>query len=99
MTPQPTTALFKRSDTLFGVCEGMGQAFGFNANWLRIVLAVSMIWNPEVVLAAYAVMGFAVYAARIIVPMRGKSSVPAEARPSARHGENDDSQLAAAAAA
>ncbi|MBW4331096.1 PspC domain-containing protein [Stakelama sp. CBK3Z-3] len=94
-----TTALFRRPDTLFGVCEGIGQEFGFNANWLRIALAVAMIWNPEVVLAAYLVMGIAVYAARLIVPPRARRSVPTEANATARHGENDDSHMAAAAAA
>ncbi|MAW99797.1 MAG: hypothetical protein CMN72_09145 [Sphingomonas sp.] len=95
-----TTSLLRRSDTLLGVCEGIGQEFGFNPNWLRIVLAVSMIWNPEMVLAAYAVMGIAVFAARLVMPPRLTSSAAAEAdNASVRCGENDDSTMVAAAAA
>ena len=28
--------LFTRDDTFFGICEGVGEDFGFNANWRRL---------------------------------------------------------------
>ena len=33
--------LFTSDDTLFGVCEALGQDFGFNPIYLRVTLAVS----------------------------------------------------------
>jgi phage shock protein C len=61
-------SLFNRPDTLFGICEGVGQDLGFNPNYLRVALAVSMIWNPVAVLATYALLGVAVAASRWITP-------------------------------
>ena len=66
---QSTWSLFNRPDTLFGVCEGVGQDFGFNPNYLRVVLAISMIWNPAGVLATYALLGVAVAVSRWIAPV------------------------------
>src|SRR3546814_1112596 len=31
-----TTNLFRRRDTFFGICEAVGQDFGFNPLWLRL---------------------------------------------------------------
>ena len=31
------TNLFTRNDTLLGICEGIGEDFGFNANYLRVL--------------------------------------------------------------
>lgn len=63
-----TTALLDRSDTFLGVCEGIGQDFGFNANWLRIALGVGLLWNPMAMLGIYAALGVAVLASRLIFP-------------------------------
>lgn|GEM_PF-2856204 len=60
--------LFNRSDTLFGVCEGLGRDFGFHPNILRIALGIGLMWNPVFVIGAYAAMGVAVYAARFLFP-------------------------------
>lgn len=63
-----TNALLDRSDTFLGVCEGIGQDFGFNANWLRIALGVGLLWNPMAMIAIYAALGVAVLASRLIFP-------------------------------
>src|SRR3546814_6642719 len=56
-------------DTLFGICEGVGQDLGINPNLLRVTLAVAMIWNPVAVLATYALLGVGVMVSRWIAPM------------------------------
>lgn len=63
-----TTALLDRSDTFLGVCEGIGQDFGFNANWLRIALGVGLLWNPMAMVGIYAALGVAVLASRLLFP-------------------------------
>jgi phage shock protein PspC (stress-responsive transcriptional regulator) len=59
--------VFMRDDTFFGVCEALGEDFGFNSNWLRLVFGVSLLWNPTVVVAAYLGLGVLVAFSRLIV--------------------------------
>lgn len=66
VTPSP---LFDRPDTFFGVCEGLGQDLGFNANYLRVLLGAALLWNPMVVIATYLVLGLAVALSRWIYPV------------------------------
>ena len=42
-----TTPLPLRGDTMLGACEALGQDFGFNPNWLRIVLGSLVLWNAQ----------------------------------------------------
>ncbi|HEX8420191.1 MAG TPA: PspC domain-containing protein [Sphingomonas sp.] len=67
--PASPSPLFDRPDTFFGVCEGLGQDLGFNANFLRVLLGVAVLWNPVVVIATYLVLGLAVALARWIYPV------------------------------
>jgi phage shock protein PspC (stress-responsive transcriptional regulator) len=60
--------LFFREDTLFGVCEALGEDFGINPTWLRIAFAAPLMWNPAVVIAAYAATGVVVLASRLLAP-------------------------------
>ena len=43
--PEREPALPFRSDTILGVCEALGQDFGFNPTYLRIALASLVLWN------------------------------------------------------
>jgi phage shock protein C len=61
-------SLFLRDDTFFGVCEALGEDFGFNPLFLRIVFAVALIWNPIAVVAAYAGAGVVVMISRWLAP-------------------------------
>ncbi len=61
-------SLFGRSDTLLGVCEGIGQDFGFNPLWLRIALAATILWNPYVAIGGYFALGLLVLASRLLFP-------------------------------
>jgi len=61
-------ALPFRSDTILGVCEAIGQDLGFNPNWLRVPFAALILWNPEVIIASYLLLGVVVAAARWFFP-------------------------------
>lgn len=67
MTTAPTN-LFMRNDTFFGVCEAIGQDFGFNANWLRVAFAVPLLVNPAITFGAYALLGLIVALSRFFAP-------------------------------
>jgi phage shock protein PspC (stress-responsive transcriptional regulator) len=62
------TSLIARDDTLFGICQGIGEDFGFDPVWLRVGLSVSLLWNPAFVFAAYAVLGALVLISRLLFP-------------------------------
>ena len=61
-------ALPLRADTILGVCEAIGEEFGFHPNWLRVVFAAAVLWNPVVPIAIYLAIGAAVALARWYYP-------------------------------
>lgn len=71
-TPQPS--LLFRNDTILGVCEGLGQDFGFHPNWLRVVFALAFYVSPIAVIATYFVLGALVAGSRFIYPDRGAAA-------------------------
>ena len=95
-------SLLTRSDTIFGVCEGVGEDFGFNPTYLRVALAAGLLVNPVVVVGTYVVLAVAVLVSRWIVPHNaGAPEVSADTaieRPALR-GENDAQPAEMAAAA
>lgn len=69
--------LFLRGDTILGVCEGIGQDFGFNPNWLRVLFAATFYWSPAGVIGAYLALGVLVAFSRLVAPSpRMASSAP-----------------------
>lgn len=68
-----------RHDTLLGVCEAIGQDFGFNANFLRILLGVGLFWSPLGMIGLYLGLGAVVAVSRWFFP----AARPAAAEPSA----------------
>jgi phage shock protein PspC (stress-responsive transcriptional regulator) len=62
--------LFTRGDTLFGVCQGLGEDLGFNPNWLRVTFAVLLLANPTMVVGTYAALAVVVFVSRVIAPDR-----------------------------
>lgn len=61
-------ALPLRSHTILGVCEGIGEDFGFNPILLRIPFAASVMWNPMIAIAAYFALGAVVLTSRLLFP-------------------------------
>jgi phage shock protein PspC (stress-responsive transcriptional regulator) len=86
-------ALPLRSHTILGVCEALGEDFGFNPVFLRVPLAASVIWNPAIALGTYFALGALVLASRLLFPKKAVEEVvskPVEA-------ENEQIELAKAA--
>ena len=71
------TSLIARDDTMLGICQGIGEDFGFNPVWLRVALSVSLLWNPAVVFAVYGALGVVVLFSRLVFP--NPKTVPAPA--------------------
>lgn len=70
--------LFLRNDTIFGVCEGLGEDLGFNPNFLRVPLGVGIIFAPLWVIGIYAALGVVVLASRLLFPDRRAAAAEAE---------------------
>jgi phage shock protein PspC (stress-responsive transcriptional regulator) len=64
-----------RDDTLLGACYAVGEDFGFNPLWLRLLFAFAIFWSPPITLAAYAALTALVTVTRWLVP----DPVPTEA--------------------
>jgi phage shock protein PspC (stress-responsive transcriptional regulator) len=71
-------ALPLRSHTIFGVCEAIGEDFGFNPAFLRVPLAATVIINPLWAMGAYVALGVIVLASRLLFPAR-KADIAADA--------------------
>lgn len=72
------TPLPLRAHTILGVCEAIGEDFGFSPNWLRIPLAASVLVSPTTAVAAYVALGVVVLASRLLFP-KPKAAAAAEA--------------------
>ena len=74
-----------RDDTLLGVCQAIGDDFGFSPVWLRVLFGAGLIWNPVYDISAYLALGAVVLLSRLIVrnprqPKAAKAAAaPAEA--------------------
>lgn len=64
---QNTTPLPLRNDTLLGVCEAIGQDFGFNPLYLRLAFIAPLFLVPTASIAAYLGLGVIVAATRLTV--------------------------------
>ena len=63
-------SLLMRDDTFFGVCQGLGEDFGFNPVCLRVAFAVLLLWNPGAAIGGYALAGAIVALGRWLFPNR-----------------------------
>ena len=61
-------ALPLRSHTILGVCEAIGEDFGFNPTFLRIPLAATVLYSPTYAIGMYLGLGLAVLASRLLFP-------------------------------
>jgi len=87
------TNVFLRNDTIFGTCQAIGDDFGFNANWLRVPLAASLLASPWGGIAFYLGLSVLVLASRLM--FRSKPASVAIAAAPAQIVEieaNDDQQ-------
>jgi phage shock protein C len=59
-------ALPLRSHTILGVCEAIGEDFGFNPVLLRVPFGATVLWSPMWAIVAYLVLGLLVLASRLL---------------------------------
>ena len=86
--------LLFRNDTIFGVCEAIGQDFGFNPNWLRVALASLIYFAPVAVIAIYFGLGALVALTRWFAP-DGSEVEESAAKPAPATDETEELRLAA----
>lgn len=65
---------FNRPDTFFGVCEAIGQDFGFNPLWLRLAFVPPVFFAPQYAFIAYFALGLVVLASRLLFPAKVASA-------------------------
>jgi phage shock protein PspC (stress-responsive transcriptional regulator) len=88
-------ALPLRSHTIFGVCEGIGEDFGFNPVLLRVPLAAIVLWNPLMAVGAYFALGAVVLASRLLFPKaKAISASSVEAAPVPANEQREFAQAA-----
>lgn len=78
VTETNITPLPLRNDTILGICEAIGEDFGFNPLWLRLAFIGPLFWQPALTVAAYLALGLVVAASRYLFPRR---TVAIEATP------------------
>lgn len=80
MTDQPSAPLPFRHDTILGVCEAIGQDFGFNPTWLRLAFIAPIFFAPYAAVGAYLGLGVVVAATRLLVKDKPASEQLVEAK-------------------
>jgi phage shock protein PspC (stress-responsive transcriptional regulator) len=90
--------LLARDDTLLGVCQALGEDFGFNPQYLRAAFAVVLLWNPAVVVGTYLAAGMVVALSRWASPNpRPAVAAPSVAEPALQRADNESDPVALAA--
>jgi len=69
-------SLIARDHTILGVCEALGEDFGFNPLWLRAAFALPMIWTPLTIVAVYLAAGVIVLLSRLLSPNPRRAAAP-----------------------
>ena len=90
MTTESNVPLPLRSSTFLGVCEAIGEDFGFNANYLRVPLGAIVVLNIWAALGAYAALGLVVLASRLLFPPRKVAKITPQAAPAAANRDYEE---------
>ena len=91
-------ALPLRSHTILGVCEAIGEDFGFNPIFLRVPFAASVLWSPLMAIGAYFALGAVVLLSRVLFPNRSDTVISQDeplTAPSSERSEPAELPLAA----
>ena len=67
-------------DTILGVCEAIGQDFGFNPTWLRLAFIAPIFFAPYAAVGAYLGLGVIVAATRLLFKDKPASEQVVEAK-------------------
>ena len=95
-------SLIRRDDTFLGVCQALGDDFGFHPNFLRVALALPLIFAPMMVLTVYFGLGAIVLLSRLLAPrpwrkLRAQRAEAPEIQPQVPLSDNDQLALPMAA--
>ena len=90
-------ALPMRSHTILGVCEAIGEDFGFNPTLLRVPFAASVLYSPLYAVIAYFALGAVVLASRLLAPKPKTAKVDAAVETVSAEPANEQRELAKAA--
>ena len=75
-----TTHAAATPDNLLGICHSVGETFGFNPLWLRVLLAIGFIVNFEIAIGTYALLGIAILIGNLIARIARPSATRLAAR-------------------
>ena len=89
--------LWARDHTLLGVCEALGEDFGFNPMYLRVPFAALLLWNPTVVVATYVALGALVLLTRWLAPNPRPVDLAEAAEPAPEAADDNAQDMALAA--
>lgn len=89
-------ALPLRSHTILGVCEAIGEDFGFNPTFLRVPFAATVLLSPLWAVVGYFVLGGIVLVSRLAFPKAKTVAVEAASADQAAHA-NEQQEFAKAA--
>lgn len=95
--PNAKTNLVLRNDTVLGVCEAIGQDFGFHPNWLRLALASLFYFFPMGVIGTYLGLGVVVAFTRWFAPDGVEAAAPGLAAIEGGAKQEEAEQVALAA--
>lgn len=90
MTTESNVPLPLRSYTFLGVCEAIGEDFGFNANYIRVPLGAIVVFNIWAALGAYFALGLVVLASRLLFPSRKADRAAEAASPKAANRDFEE---------
>ena len=72
-------SIVSRDDTMFGACHAMGEDFGFNPVWLRLLFALLLFFHLPIAIASYAALTLIMIAVRVLVADPAEAEEQAEA--------------------
>ena len=75
MMTTETKPLSAPKDNLLGICNALGEDFGFNPLWLRLALGAIFVIQPIGVVVTYLALGLVVLVSRIAFPSRRPTTV------------------------
>lgn len=94
-TQDNNVALPLRSHTILGICEAIGEDFGFNPILLRVPFAATVLWSPMWSIAAYLGLGLVVLASRLLFPKTSPQQVESGAAETSSANEQPEYAKAA----
>jgi phage shock protein C len=95
-TQENQVAVPLRSHTILGVCEAIGEDFGFNPVFLRVPFAAVVLYSIPLAIGAYLALGALVLLSRLLFP-KPKAEQLDSSKEQSRPAANEQRELAKAA--